>query len=101
MSEDPIKDCPSCGKPAAKRQITSANFILKGGGWYSDLYSGGSNKKSDAPKAGGEAGTSATGDAKSSSGDGAASKSANASPASSSSSTESSAPSTPSTATKS
>ena len=39
MSEDPIRKCPKCGKLKAKRQITGGNFILKGGGWYSDLYS--------------------------------------------------------------
>src|SRR6266487_3982649 len=37
--EDPIKDCPKCGQATAKRQISSgAGFILKGGGWYADLY---------------------------------------------------------------
>ncbi|MFO0559581.1 MAG: zinc ribbon domain-containing protein [Polyangiales bacterium] len=46
MSEDPIKECLKCGKPEASRQIIHGNFILKGGGWYGDLYSGSSNKKS-------------------------------------------------------
>jgi putative FmdB family regulatory protein len=36
--EDPIKVCELCGKPKARRQIISGNFILKGGGWYSDGY---------------------------------------------------------------
>lgn len=48
ITEDAIKTCPSCGADAASRLINSANFILKGSGWYSDLYSGGSNKKSTA-----------------------------------------------------
>jgi putative FmdB family regulatory protein len=39
MKDDPLTDCPSCGEPKAKRQISlGAGFILKGGGWYSDLY---------------------------------------------------------------
>jgi putative FmdB family regulatory protein len=38
ISEDPIKKCPKCGKPKARRMINSGNFILKGGGWYSDGY---------------------------------------------------------------
>jgi len=39
ISADPLKDCPKCGEPRAKRQISrGAGFILKGGGWYSDLY---------------------------------------------------------------
>lgn len=48
ITEDPIKECPACRVEAAARQIQSGNFILKGGGWYGDLYSGGSNKKSSA-----------------------------------------------------
>ncbi len=38
ISEDPIKKCVLCGKAKARRQIVSGNFILKGGGWYSDGY---------------------------------------------------------------
>ncbi len=48
ITEDAIKVCPSCGKPTAKRQLQSGNFILKGSGWYGDLYSGASNKKAGA-----------------------------------------------------
>lgn len=44
--EPPIKKCPSCGKAKARRLITGGNFILKGGGWYSDGY--GSSKSSSA-----------------------------------------------------
>lgn len=40
ISEAPLKDCPSCNQQSAKRQVSGgAGFILKGGGWYSDLYS--------------------------------------------------------------
>jgi putative FmdB family regulatory protein len=45
MTEDAIKKCPKCGKLKAKRQITGGNFILKGGGWYADLYSSSSASK--------------------------------------------------------
>lgn len=51
MSDEPIRKCPKCGKLKAKRQITGGNFILKGGGWYADLYSstgGKSSSKKDA-----------------------------------------------------
>ena len=50
MSEDAIKECPSCKKLEAKRPITlgELSFFYAGGGWYSDLYSGGSNKKAAA-----------------------------------------------------
>lgn len=40
ISEDPLKQCPVCNEMSAKRQVSGgAGFILKGGGWYSDLYS--------------------------------------------------------------
>jgi putative FmdB family regulatory protein len=44
ISEAAIRKCPSCGKLKLRRLITSGNFILKGGGWYSDGY--GSSSKS-------------------------------------------------------
>jgi putative FmdB family regulatory protein len=46
ISADPLDTCPKCGQKTAKRQISGGNFILKGGGWYADLYSSSSNKKS-------------------------------------------------------
>jgi putative FmdB family regulatory protein len=49
--EPPLKKCAKCGKPKARRLITGANFILKGGGWYSDGY--GSSKASSASSADG------------------------------------------------
>jgi putative FmdB family regulatory protein len=40
ITEPPVEVCPKCGKTAAHRLISAGtNFILKGGGWYSDLYS--------------------------------------------------------------
>ena len=44
ITEKPVKKCPSCGKLKARRMIGGGGFILKGGGWESDLYSGPSNK---------------------------------------------------------
>jgi putative FmdB family regulatory protein len=38
ISEDPIKKCPKCGKAKAKRLISRTSFVLKGSGWYGDLY---------------------------------------------------------------
>ncbi len=61
ISEAPLKTCPRCKNDTAKRQVSGgAGFILKGGGWYADLY--GSSKKSEAS---GDAASS--GDAKKSS----------------------------------
>src|ERR1700693_4827798 len=40
ITEAPREVCEKCGKTAAHRLISAGtNFILKGGGWYSDLYS--------------------------------------------------------------
>lgn len=53
ISEDPIKKCPKCGKQKVKRLISRTSFVLKGGGWYGDLYGSvkpSSEKKDDAGK---------------------------------------------------
>jgi len=39
ITEPALQVCPKCKKHTAKRQISAGNFILKGGGWYSDAYS--------------------------------------------------------------
>ena len=38
ITEDAIKKCPSCKKMKAQRLVGGGNFILKGSGWYADLY---------------------------------------------------------------
>lgn len=58
ISEDPVKKCSLCGKPQARRQIVSGNFILKGGGWYSDGYgSSGSKSSSSSSSSSSDSGT--------------------------------------------
>lgn len=81
ISADPIKVCTLCGKPEAHRQIVSGNFILKGGGWYSDGYGSSKSKAS----------------ASSSSSPAASSTATSSSTSSESSSSSSSTSSTPST----
>lgn len=46
MTADALTTCPKCSGETAKRQVSGGNFILKGGGWYADLYSS-SPKKSE------------------------------------------------------
>src|SRR4030095_14230744 len=48
IKDKPISKCPKCGRRQARRMITQGNFILKGGGWYADLYSSPSQKKPEA-----------------------------------------------------
>ena len=44
MSDDPLVDCPACGKPALKKLLSAPAFRLKGGGWYETDFKGGSQK---------------------------------------------------------
>ena len=44
ISDDPLKDCPECGKASLKKQISAAGFRLKGGGWYETDFKSGSKK---------------------------------------------------------
>ena len=39
ITEDPVKTCPTCRAKKVRRLISRTAFVLKGGGWYSDLYS--------------------------------------------------------------
>jgi|SRR5580698_8471096 putative FmdB family regulatory protein len=49
ITAPPTEVCPKCGKTSAHRLISAgAGFILKGGGWYSDLYSSPSASKKNA-----------------------------------------------------
>jgi putative FmdB family regulatory protein len=38
FSDDPLKDCPTCGNPSLERLVSQSSFALKGGGWYADGY---------------------------------------------------------------
>lgn len=79
ISADPVKKCPKCGKMKARRMISGGNFILKGGGWYADLYhkpSGGSSSKSSSKPASSESGSSSSSSESGSGGDGKKSASA-------------------------
>lgn len=51
IKDSPLKKCVSCGTEKAKRLISGGTgFLLKGGGWYADLYGSpgsGANKSAD------------------------------------------------------
>ena len=34
MADEPLVDCPECGEPALRRQLSAPRFRLKGQGWY-------------------------------------------------------------------
>ena len=50
ITAEPLKRCKMC-RSKATRLISATNFILKGGGWYSDGYSSSKNGgKNDSEK---------------------------------------------------
>jgi len=51
ITDGPIKSCPRCKSRKIKRLISRTSFVLKGGGWYSDLYSSPGAKDAKADKA--------------------------------------------------
>ena len=54
ISEPPLTRCETCGG-AVKRLLSSAPFILKGGGWYVTDYPSESRKKAlESEKSGGD-----------------------------------------------
>lgn len=34
MNDDPLKDCPECGKSTLTKLVSASSFKLKGTGWY-------------------------------------------------------------------
>ncbi len=45
ISDPVLTDCPECGKPTFKKQLTAAGFQLKGTGWYATDFRGGGTPK--------------------------------------------------------
>jgi putative FmdB family regulatory protein len=65
VGDAPLVDCPECGQPSLRKQLSAAGFQLKGSGWYATDFKGGS-KSSPAAKAEGksDSGADAKGDGK-------------------------------------
>ena len=56
ITEDPLRSCPHCRSRKLRRLISQTSFVLKGSGWYSDLYSSSKSKSDSGTKdAGGDA----------------------------------------------
>ncbi len=64
MSDAPLTDCPTCGAPAFKKQLTAAGFQLKGSGWYATDFKGGTSAPSTATSASSEAASTTADSAK-------------------------------------
>jgi putative FmdB family regulatory protein len=54
VSDEPLLDCPECGRPALKKLMSAVGFRLKGGGWYETDFKSG-NKKNLHDSGGGKA----------------------------------------------
>jgi putative FmdB family regulatory protein len=39
ITDKPVRTCPKCKARKVQRLISQTSFVLKGSGWYSDLYS--------------------------------------------------------------
>ncbi len=60
ISDDPLRDCPSCGKSALKKKISAPGFRLSGSGWYETDF------KSDKQRNLADSGDKSSGDKKNS-----------------------------------
>lgn len=52
ISDPVLTDCPACGAPAFKKQVTAAGFQLKGSGWYVTDFRGGTPAAGEPAKPG-------------------------------------------------
>lgn len=78
-TDAPLTDCPACGAPKLRKQLSAPAFRLKGGGWYETDFKTG-NKKNLAGDSGADKQCSSSAEKKSSAGDtGSASKSSSSS----------------------
>ncbi len=60
ISDPPVKTCPVCRSRKVKKLISRTSFVLKGSGWYSDLYSSAKPGASSEDKSASEAAPSTT-----------------------------------------
>ncbi len=58
MADEPLVDCPECGKPSLSKKVSAAGFRLSGSGWYETDFKSGSKKNI---KDSGESSSSSTG----------------------------------------
>lgn len=68
MSDDPLTECPACGRAELKRLLSAAGFQLKGSGWYATDFKNSGRKKEQKT----DTGEKSSGDKSSSDADGTA-----------------------------
>jgi putative FmdB family regulatory protein len=62
ISEDRLKECPACGRPALKRLVSAAGFQLKGSGWYATDFKNKGQKQGAKPEQGEKSGAKEQGE---------------------------------------
>ena len=55
LSDPDPTDCPECGQPQVRRQLTAPSFRLAGGGWYETDFKKDGDKKRNLADGGGKA----------------------------------------------
>ena len=65
ITADPVKTCPDCRSRKVQRLISRTSFILKGSGWYPDLYSSPKDEKKQKKADGAEPAAKEAADSKS------------------------------------
>lgn len=53
LSDADPTDCPACGAPQVRRQVTAPSFRLAGGGWYETDFKKDGDKKRNLAEGGG------------------------------------------------
>lgn len=51
MSDEPLRDCPECGRSVLVKLVSAAGFRLKGSGWYATDFKGAAAKSAGEPDA--------------------------------------------------
>lgn len=54
LSDPDPADCPSCGRPQVRRQLTAPSFRLAGAGWYETDFKKDSDRKRNLAEDGGK-----------------------------------------------
>ena len=65
LSDATLSQCPTCGAPSFRKQVTAAGFQLKGSGWYATDFKGGNSAGKPAGDEKAASGAEAKSDAKS------------------------------------
>jgi putative FmdB family regulatory protein len=64
LSDEPLRECPQCGKPRLRRLVSAPAFRLKGGGWYETDFKSDKEKKRNLADEGKNAATNKPGEPK-------------------------------------